>query len=140
MPYRKADIRPYRDADEPVLFTLARMAFGERGGWSDRRTLAVLESDTVFVAEVDADPAGYVALEPREERVRIDQLLVAPQHSGEGVGRQLVQYAEGYAIWRGARSLSVVVERDNRRAAGFYLRYGFAPAGAELLELVLPRA
>ena len=116
------------------------MAFGARGGWSDRRTLAVLESDTVFVAEVDADPAGYVALEPREERVRIDQLLVAPQHEGEGVGRQLVQYAEGYAIWRGARSLSVVVESDNRRAAGFYRRYGFAPTESELLELVLPQA
>jgi ribosomal protein S18 acetylase RimI-like enzyme len=139
VPYRKADIRPYRDSDEPLLFSLARMAFGDRPGWSDRRTLTVLERDTVFVAEVDADPAGYVALDPRERRVQIDQLLVSPQHEAEGVGRQLVQYAEGYAIWRGARAVSVVVEGDNRRAVAFYRRYGFAPAAFDLLELVLPQ-
>lgn len=47
--------------------------------------------------------------------MRIEQLLVTPQHEHEGVGRQLLQYAEGYAIFRNARSLQVVVESNNRR-------------------------
>ncbi len=56
MPYRKAEIRPYRDEDEAVLFGRARMAFGDRSGWSDRRTLDVLEAAQVFVAEIDGYP------------------------------------------------------------------------------------
>jgi predicted N-acetyltransferase YhbS len=62
MPYRKVAIRAYRREDEAALFGLARRSFGERGGWSDERTLGVLESETVFVAEIDDAPAGHVAL------------------------------------------------------------------------------
>ena len=139
MPYRKAEIRPYRDEDEPVLFGLARMAFGGSGGWDDERTIAVLERDTVFVAEVQRSPAGYVALRDAQGAVRIDQLLVTPQHEGEGVGRQLVQYAEGYAISQRAQSLQAVVETENRRALELYQRFGFSPVEPGLVELVLPQ-
>ncbi len=133
--YRKATIRPLRPEDEPVLFGLARL---DRG--ADERTLAVLERETVFVAEVEGQPAGYVALAREEERMRIDQLFVSPEHEAEGVGRQLLDYAEGYAIWQGARSLRVVVSEDDARAVGFYRRRGFVPVERDVLELVLPQA
>lgn len=141
MPYRKVHIRAYRDEDEPLLFDLARREFGERGGWSDSRTLAVLERETVFVAEGEGAPAGYVALEPRGEAVRVDQLLVSTEYEAQGVGHQLLEWAEGYAISRRARSLEIVVEQDNVAARDFYRRYGFAPAAGDesLLELVLPQ-
>jgi|SRR5919108_2361790 GNAT superfamily N-acetyltransferase len=134
MPYRKADIRPFRAEDEALLFGLARL---DRG--ADARTLAVLEGETVFVAEVGGAPAGYVALELEELSVRIDQLFVSPEHEAEGVGRQLVEFAEGYAIFRGAERLRVVVETGNERAENFYRGRGFIPAGEGLLELVLPQ-
>ena len=54
----QGEIRAFRPSDEPLLFGLAKL---DRG--ADRRTLAVLEQETVFVAEVDGAPAGYVALE-----------------------------------------------------------------------------
>ncbi len=134
MPYRKADIRPLRPDDEALLFGLARL---DRG--ADERTLHVLERETVFVAEVEGSAAGYVALEESEEsRVRVDQLFVSPDHEAEGVGRQLLEYAEGYAIWRGARALRVVVSEGDRRALSFYRERGFVPAGEDVLELVLP--
>jgi GNAT superfamily N-acetyltransferase len=131
--YRKADIRPYQPDDEPVLFGLANL---DRG--ADERTLAVLERETVFVAEVEGSPAGYVALERAEQAMRVDQLFVSPEHEAEGVGRQLLEFAEGYAISEGAQRLQVVVESGNERAASFYRARGFAPAGDDLLELVLP--
>ena len=133
--YRKAVIRVFRPEDEGVLFGLARR---DRG--ADERTLAVLERETVFVAEVESSVAGYVALVAREDAVRVDQLFVSSDHEaeGEGVGRQLLEYAEGYAISQGARVLQVVVEAENRRAFAFYRGRGFVPAGADLLELVLP--
>lgn len=139
VPYRKATIRLFRSEDEPALFALAESAFGVRGTWDERRTLELLETDTVFVAELDGPPAGYVAVERADDAVRIEQLFVSPAHEGEGVGRQLLEYAEGYAISAGARSLEVVVESDNRRALTFYRARGFVPIGADLLELILPQ-
>ena len=134
MGYRKADIRPYREEDEAVLFGLARL---DRG--ADARTLAVLERETVFVAEVEGAPAGYVALERAERVVRVDQLFVSPEHEAEGIGRQLIEFAEGYAIWERAEALQVVVEADNERALSFYRGRGFTPAGDDLLGLLLPQ-
>ncbi len=134
MTYRKAEIRPYRPADEPLLFGLARL---DRG--ADRRTLAVLERETVFVAEVDGAPAGYVAVEWAQEAMRVDQLFVSPEHEAEGVGRQLFEHAEGYAISEGALALQVVVSSRDRRARDFYLARGCVQAGEDLLELVLPQ-
>ncbi|MDQ3994498.1 MAG: GNAT family N-acetyltransferase [Actinomycetota bacterium] len=133
MTYRKADIRPLQPDDEALLFGLANL---DRG--ADERTLAVLERETVFVAEVEGAPAGYVALEDEEEHIRVDQLFVSPDHEAEGVGRQLLEYAEGYAIWRRARSLRVVVSEGDRRAVAFYRGRGFVPVEENLFQLVLP--
>ncbi len=133
MPYRKAEIRPLERGDEPVLFGLARL---DRG--ADERTLEVFERETVFVAEVEGSAAGYVALAPDEAGMRVDQLFVSPEHEAEGVGRQLIEYAEGYAISRRARALRVVVSPDDRRAVSFYRDRGFVPVAPDVLELVLP--
>ncbi len=126
-------VRPFRPEDEPLLFGLARL---DRG--ADERTLAVLETETVFVAEIAGTPAGYVALEREEERFRVDQLFVSPEHEGEGVGRRLLEHAEGYAISEGASRLQVVVSEDDRRATAFYRGRGFVPVARDVFELVLP--
>ncbi len=133
MPFRKAAIRPFRAEDEPLLFGLANLARG-----ADERTLTVLEHETVFVAEVEGAPAGYVALEHEGPSVRVEQLFISPEHEDEGLGGQLLEYAEGYAIWQGARSLRVVVAAGDRRAVTFYRDRGFVPVGENVLELVLP--
>ena len=134
MTYRKAEIRPLQQEDEPLLFGLASL---DRG--ADERTLSVLKRETVFVAEVEGAPAGYVALDREPEAVRVDQLFVSPEHEAEGVGRQLIEFAEGYAIWQGAASLQVVVQAEDDRALTFYRGRGFTPCGDNLLELLLPR-
>jgi GNAT superfamily N-acetyltransferase len=135
LPYRKAEIRSFRDEDEAVLFGLASL---DRG--ADLRTIAVLERETIFVAELEGAPAGYVALTRAADAVRIDQLFVSPEHEAEGIGRQLLEWAEGYAISERAARLEVVVEADNRRALDFYRGRGFSEAGENLLELRLPQA
>ena len=134
MPFNKVDIRPLRSDDEPLLFGLAKL---DRG--ADERTLDVLERETVFVAEIEGSAAGYVAIEHEEARVRVDQLFVSPEHEAEGVGDQLLDYAEGYAIWRGAEALRVVVAPDDRQAVGFYRGRGFVPVEENVLELLLPQ-
>ena len=134
MTYRKAEIRPLRPEDEPLLFGLASM---DRG--ADERTLDVLGHETVFVAALEGVPAGYVAVAEAGGAVRVDQLFVSPEHEAEGIGRQLFEHAEGYAISQGAPALQVVVSSEDRRALEFYLGRGFVRAGDDLLELILPR-
>ena len=135
---RKVAVRPYRADDEADLFVLARSLFGERLEWRDGRAIEVLETDVVFVAEVEGATAGYAALEQEEDTVRIEHLLVSPVHDDERVVTQLLAYAEGYAISVSARTLQVVAEADNDLARSFYRRLGFVPIGGDLLELVLP--
>jgi ribosomal protein S18 acetylase RimI-like enzyme len=137
VPYRKVTMRPFRDDDGGLLFGVAKLAFAEH---DDGRTLATLERDTVFVAELEGEPAGYVAFEESGEAVRIEQLCVHPAHEAEGIGGQLLDWAEGYAIATRAARLEVVVETGNERAASFYRRRGFVAAGPDLLELVLPQS
>ncbi|MEX2102895.1 MAG: GNAT family N-acetyltransferase [Gaiellaceae bacterium] len=131
---RDVAVRPYRSEDEAILFGLARL---DRG--ADERTLAVLARETVFVAEVAGAPAGYVALDHDEDAVRVDQLFVSAEHEAQGVGRRLLEFAEGYAISVEASVLQVVVRGDDSRAVEFYRGRGFVRAGEELLELVLPQ-
>jgi GNAT superfamily N-acetyltransferase len=138
VPYRKATIRPYGTGDESFLFSLAKGVFGQQEEWSDRGTIRALETETVFVADLDGEAAGFVALERESEAVLIRHLLVSPVHEGEGIGRQLFEYAEGFAISVGAQRLRAVVESDNRRARDFYGSRGFAAAADDLLELTLP--
>jgi ribosomal protein S18 acetylase RimI-like enzyme len=139
VPYRKAAIRPYRSDDEPVLFGLARMSLGSNPSWDDDRTLEVLESDTVFVAELDGRPAGFVAVDEGPQTLRIDELFVVPEHEDESIEWQLLEYAEGYAISCDSHRLQAVVEVDAPSAQAPFRRYGFAPKDAGLLELALPQ-
>ena len=129
-------MRPYRTEDEGLLFGVAKLAFGEQ---DERRTLATLTRGTVFVAELGGEPAGYVALEQSGDALRIEQVCVHPAHEAEGIGGQLLDWAEGYAISTGAVRLEIIVEAGNERATSFYRRRGFAAAGPDLFELVLPQ-
>jgi ribosomal protein S18 acetylase RimI-like enzyme len=140
LPASKIEIAPRVDADLPVLFGLAMAAFGGLPGWSDERVLEVLNSDVIFVAREDDQPAGYVALHSDEAGMMVvEQLFVATGHERRGIGHRLLAYAEGYAIAERAQSLQVVVEQSNQPARSFYKRSGFVPVEPELFELVLPR-
>jgi ribosomal protein S18 acetylase RimI-like enzyme len=130
-------MRPFRVEDEGLLFGVAKLAFAQS---DDRRTLVTLARDTVFVAELGGEPAGYVAIEESDTTLRIEQLCVHPAHEEEGIGGQLLEWAEGYAISVGAERLEIVVESGNERAATFYRGRGFVPAAGDVLALVLPQA
>jgi ribosomal protein S18 acetylase RimI-like enzyme len=133
------EIRAAERGDLRELFALARAAFGATAGWDDVRVVEILMHDLVFLASEEGQPAGYIALaRDSDGAIMVEQILVAPGHERRGVGRRLLAWAEGYAIWEHSPSLRIVVERDNERARSFYRRAGFRPVGAELLELQLP--
>jgi ribosomal protein S18 acetylase RimI-like enzyme len=139
MSARKVTVRSYHPDDEGLLFGIAKLVFGEQHGWDDVRAMATLETDTVFVAELAGEPAGYVAMLSEQQEVRIEQLVIHPAHEAEGIETQLLEWAEGFAISAGAHRLQVVVEADNTGAVGFYRSRGFVVRSSDVLELVLPQ-
>ena len=83
--YRKAAIRDYRPGDEPLLFGLARL---DRG--ADERTLAVLEGETVFVAEVEGGAAGYVACVREGRTIRAEAPASFRPGASEIAGSEII--------------------------------------------------
>jgi GNAT superfamily N-acetyltransferase len=76
---------------------------------------------------------GAVLLESRrdyftdEAHGHVAILAVAREVEGQGVGRALLNAAEGWARGQGFRRLTLAVFEDNRRAKEFYERQGWRP-------------
>ena len=101
-------MRPFRREDEGLLFGVAKLAFAD---CDDGRTIATLTRDTVFVAELAGEPAGYVALEESAASAPDRTALCASGPRG-GRGRQ-----PAARLGRGLRDLAGVGPARGRRRA-----------------------
>jgi GNAT superfamily N-acetyltransferase len=59
--------------------------------------------------------------------LELSRVVVAPQERGQGVGKALIEAAEGFARDCGAGHLGVKVLVTNSAAAEFWARIGFEP-------------
>lgn len=99
----------------------------------------------VFVADREGEIVAFVCVLARIPETALDEfnrphaaigeLFVAPELRGGGLGRQLLELAEGHALERGADRLRVQVLADNAPARDLYGRFGFRP---RLMELEKP--
>ncbi|MGA2429967.1 MAG: GNAT family N-acetyltransferase [Candidatus Acidiferrum sp.] len=82
---------------------------------------------------------GYVVLtvsfsfEYRGYDAFIDELYIAEEHRGRGIGRRAMQFAEGAARDRGVNAMHLEVSRDNQAALELYRRAGYADHGRYLM-------
>jgi diamine N-acetyltransferase len=90
----------------------------------------------VHIAELDAEPVGYVKLAPLKLPVEtdrpsilLDQLYILKEHHGVGIAHGLMDWALAEATKRGAEEIYLTVYVENHRARRFYDRYGFEPVG-----------
>jgi GNAT superfamily N-acetyltransferase len=86
-------------------------------------TVALLIGDpAVGVALLTLRPnvwyAGPVAL--------LDELYIAPEHRGHGLGSALLNAAEAAALQHGAQLLEINVDGDDTGARRFYERHGYS--------------
>jgi putative acetyltransferase len=131
-------LRPYAARDEdaaialwlrtwqaayPALDFAARLDWW-RARWRDE----LVPAAAIVVAETkQADGAvmiGFVTVDPRT--LYLDQLVVAPESWGSGVGAALVAEAKRLS----PKGLDLDVNTDNARAIAFYKKCGFAVTGA----------
>lgn len=97
-------------------------AWAERGG-IPRVELAIAK-DEVWVAEFGPRVVGWL----HRAANSIEGLYVSPTVARQGVGTALIRLAESHIAQRGHH---IVVLDSSLNAVEFYLRLGYAPAGAQ---------
>jgi len=103
----------------PLLDFAAR-----RDWWRERWRNELVPSAKIVIAETDGEMIGFVTVDPRTRY--LDQLVVAPQCWGSGVGAALIAEAKRLS----PSGLDLDVNTDNARAIRFYVREGFVISGA----------
>jgi putative acetyltransferase len=92
--------------------------------WSERWRTELVPAAEIIVAKAAGEVIGFVTVDPRT--LYLDQLVVAPQHWGSGVGAALIAEAKRLS----PTGLDLDVNTDNARAIRFYGTEGFVISGA----------
>lgn len=120
-------LRPYAPSDEAALVKLWFESWSSNGfeGPADIREIMaervpreVVGRWDVTVAEADGRLVGFLALAIAEQR--LDQLFIAPDTQGQGVGGALF----AVAVERFPDGFWLTTQTENHRARGFYERRG----------------
>jgi putative acetyltransferase len=129
-------LRPYAAADEDAAIELWRRSWQEAypqidftarlEWWRRRWREELVPTATITVATADAHLTGLVTVDPRT--FDLDQLVVAPEAWGSGLGSALLAEAKRMS----PAGLDLHVNQDNARAIRFYEKHGFVISGAAL--------
>ena len=132
------ELRLATAGDVPELFTLVRACWVQEA--VANRTLAIpaltegidtlrasLGTTRTWVARRGGRLIGSVRTEERGSELFIGRLCVAPDLQGRGLGRMLLEHAEGTAV-SGIRTLSLMTGSGSADNLRFYKRAGYRPA------------
>jgi RimJ/RimL family protein N-acetyltransferase len=133
----RPSIRASRPEDRPALQDIEVRA-GEQfrtvglGSVADHDPFTPDELDAYADAghswvAVDATdvPVGYVLVDDIDGNAHIEQVSVAPEHQGEGIGRALVDQVADWAIEQGRRALTLTTFADVPWNRPLYEHLGF---------------
>jgi GNAT superfamily N-acetyltransferase len=85
---------------------------------------AVRDHD-VWVLEAGAHMVGILELIPREDHLWIDNVAIAPEWQGRGLGRRLLAHAEDEARRRGYHEIGLLTNERYVANIAMYTRYGY---------------
>ncbi|MFG2133919.1 GNAT family N-acetyltransferase [Streptomyces sp. NPDC048751] len=130
-------IRPAASTELPALQDIERAAgaaFRELGmveiAEDEPPTVDVLErfrrAGHAWVAVGEGDrPVAYLVGEPVDGAFHVEQVSVHPCAARRGVGRELIEHADGQARAEGPAGLTLTTFRDVPWNAPYYTRLGF---------------
>jgi ribosomal protein S18 acetylase RimI-like enzyme len=126
--------RPWRDEDRWLAMTSGWVAESIAAADSAGHALAVAVDDA-------DDVAGFVTLSTRthftgDVDAYVGELVVAPAHRREGVGRALIATAETWARSHGFRTLTLDTGGANQAARALYDATGFEVEDVRLTKLL----
>jgi ribosomal protein S18 acetylase RimI-like enzyme len=130
------ELRPAVAADVPRIAEIVQAAYGpyvERIGGKPRPMTddyeEVVRTRDVFVVEVGDEIAGLVVLDVADERFEVDNVAVAPDHRGTGIGRALLMHAEEEARRRGFDTVHLLTHEKMAENLALYDRIGYVEYG-----------
>lgn len=84
-----------------------------------------LDAATLWMAEIEGEPAGFLAGRVDGPRLHIDEVDVMRGRQGRGLGRALLRTAVAHARANGLSALSLTTFRNVPWNAPFYAAFGF---------------
>ncbi|TDD52413.1 GNAT family N-acetyltransferase [Kribbella antibiotica] len=95
----------------------------------------------VYVAELAGAVVGFVSGEQRSHwsgtsELYVGELVVSPQHEGQGVGRALLGAVTAEAARLGLASITLDTGAANAQARAFYRAVGFAEEDVKLTKVL----
>lgn len=136
-------LREAVEADIPAMVALLGALFAQEAEFSpdpgrQAHGLKLILSDPglgrLFVAETDGRVQGMVSLlftvsTALGARVAwLEDMIVAPEVRGTGLGARLLDHALGFAKAHGLVRVTLLTDASNGRAQRFYQQAGFSPS------------
>lgn len=79
----------------------------------------------LYVIEMQARVSGMLVLIPQDSEILLDNIAVAPEAQGHGLGRKLLKFAEQQALDAGFNSLCLYTNEAMTENIDLYLRIGY---------------
>lgn len=125
-------IRPARAGDVAAIGAIVDAAYaiyiprmGKKPGPMLDDYAARVAEGVVWVAEQDGKVAGVVVLLPEDDHLLLDNVAVAPEAHGKGVGRALVAFAEAEARRRGHAEIRLYTHEKMTENIAMYPCLGY---------------
>ena len=83
----------------------------------------------VFIALHNTTFAGYVVFYPVQDHMHLENVAVAPSHSGKGIGKQLVIFVEQTARDKGLATVRLYTNKVMTENLEMYPRLGYIETG-----------
>ena len=140
--------KPAMPADEATVLALMRVFYAEEqltfveeaARTAVKALFSAPDLGSLFLLGDEAgNVRGYLvltfgfSLEFRGRFVLLDELYVAADLRGQGLGKAAIEFAAGWARERGAAALRLEVNHANRRAKDVYSRRGFGDDRRDLM-------
>jgi ribosomal protein S18 acetylase RimI-like enzyme len=86
---------------------------------------ALIGEGRVHVAERDGVVQGLLVLIPQDDAMLLDNVAVAPEAQGSGLGRLMLEFAEGAAVEAGYRAIKLNTNEAMTENVALYTRIGY---------------
>ena len=141
------ELRAATEADHPAIIALTNRAYRQSAGqtgWKVETSVGGQRIDAALLREDLAQPGAVLliggdAQAPHQAHVRLDaaadgvwflgMLAVDPERQDAGLGRQMLDAAEAYALDRGALHIRMTVITQRQELIAWYQRRGYRRTG-----------
>jgi GNAT superfamily N-acetyltransferase len=126
-------LRPATRDDLAAIQEIVRAAYthyiariGRKPGPMLDNYAALIGEGRVHVAERDGVVQGLLVLIPQDDAMLLDNVAVAPEAWGSGLGRLMLEFAERAAVEAGYRAIKLYTNEAMTENIALYARIGYS--------------